>query len=413
MARSWWNRGRRRDIASLLRAERPEAPPALVDRLVSRIGADRPQRTVTPRPRRGLAHVGALTLVVVVGLASVGGIGYAASAVVNAVQRVKVQAVSVGQQMQAVRLVRSAALDEYGAPAGSVNQVTTTVQTGATGTLTVQSPDTTTQVAITWSATTFSTPVAVHIDPTPPATATSLFGSGNQSISVVVTTPTGEPIHQLAAPLEILFKNPAPGFVPAFSADGITYQSIPLIPGGGTTLPADWPDGYFVGSDGTVHVLTRHVTFFAVLFKANIKVSSTGKKLPAAGSGLFGDPTRNHPGAPILKKVGTGALTPRPAAGSSIVPLTFFVSKQAATYFIIVDPSGKQIMLSRDGSTVRATRLTGKNMKSIHIVVLRPGTIDVGVRTAKPLKAGQTYKLRIAAVDIDGNKTVSFVPFNA
>lgn len=259
----------------------------------------------------------------------------------------------------------------------------------------------------------FAGPVAIHLDPTPLATATSLFGSGNQTMSIVLTTLNGTPIHQLAAPLEILFKNPAPGFVPAFSTDGVTFRAIPLIEDGGTTLPADWPDGYFVDSDGTVHLLTRHVTVFAVLFKANIKVSANGRKLPAAGSGLFGDPTRNHPGAPILKRVGTGAVTPRPVTGGVVVPLTFFVSKQAATYFGIVDPSGTPILLMRNGSSIRGTKLTGNKMRSIHVVILRPGTIASDLRSAELLKVGQTYKLRIAAVDIDGNKTVSFVPFKA
>ena len=415
MARSWWNRGRKRNVDSLLRSERPEAPRALVDQLVSRIDGDRHERTVTPRAPRRVTHAGALTLVVVGGLASVGGIGYAASAVTHAAQHAKVHAVSLGQQMQAaVSLVsQTAAVDQYGAPVGSNNQVTETVKTGTTGTLAVKAPGTSASIAVTWSPTTFAAPVAIHVDPTPLATATSLFGSGNQTMSVVVTTLDGTPIHQLAAPLEIQFKNPASDFVPAFSTDGVTFQEIPLIESGGTTLPASWSDGYFRGSDGTVHVLTRHVTVFAVLFKANIKVSANGRKLPAAGSGLFGDPTRNHPGAPILKRVGKGAVTPRPVTGGVVVPLTFFVSKQAATYFGIVDPSGTPILLMRNGSSIRGTKLTGNKTRSIHVVILRPGTIAIDLRSAELLKVGQTYKLRIAAVDIDGNKTVSFVPFKA
>ena len=52
-------------------------------------------------------------------------------------------------------------------------------------------------------------------------------------------------------------------------------------------------------------------------------------------------------------------------------------------------------------------------MKDIHVTILRPGTINVNlhVPASAHLVTGQKYKLRVWALDYDGNKTVADIPF--
>jgi hypothetical protein len=82
----FWNRRRTdSDLEAELRANRPEPPPELIARLAARTGVDR--RLHVGGLRVGVA--GGLSLLMLVGLGAVGGIGYAASAVTEAMTEVK------------------------------------------------------------------------------------------------------------------------------------------------------------------------------------------------------------------------------------------------------------------------------------------------------------------------------------
>jgi hypothetical protein len=144
-----------------------------------------------------------------------------------------------------------------------------------------------------------------------------------------------------------------------------------------------------------------------------VNVSESGKKTPQAGSGLFGDPTRNHVGAPKLEEVGT-TITPRSVKGATVVPFAFFVDEQAATYISIYDAKGDPVVIDRNGTTIRGHRTSGTPVKAMHVVILRPGTIKTGLRIpAGVLESGETYKIRVTAIDFDGHKTISYVTFTA
>ena len=73
---------------------------------------------------------------------------------------------------------------------------------------------------------------------------------------------SGARVHEFAQPIEIVIRSTAGGLVPA-TYDGSAWRVIHRVPTGGT-LPAGWVDGFFTASDG-VHVLTRHLSLFALL----------------------------------------------------------------------------------------------------------------------------------------------------
>jgi hypothetical protein len=72
----------------------------------------------------------------------------------------------------------------------------------------------------------------------------------------------GSPVHQFSSPLEIDLNATDPSFIPA-TDDGSGWRLIRAMPTAGQ-LPADWSDGFW-RTDGVVHVLTRHLTLFALV----------------------------------------------------------------------------------------------------------------------------------------------------
>ena len=65
-------------------------------------------------------------------------------------------------------------------------------------------------------------------------------------------------------------------------------------------------------------------------------------------------------------------------------------------------------------TTDRSELWKGTPVKTLHVVILRPGTIKTGLRIpAGALQPGATYKIRVTAIDFDGPKTVNYVTFTA
>jgi hypothetical protein len=399
-------RGRNSRTERLLRAARPAAPEELVRHLAAQAAPVR--RAHAPR----FAVAGIATAVMLVGLAAIGGVSRAANEISHIAQVATGHTNTFGARLAVAVNSTSAANDQYGGQPVSPATVSKTGKPGQDGNITVTSasPSGGHTVSITWGGTSFHNPVVVHADPTPPAvTSSALVGNGNQIVSIIVTDQNGNAIHQLDAPLAVRFSNAPKGFVPVVSTDGVNYRQLTKITG--TALAADQQDGYYVDTNGDVVVLTRHLTLFAVLYKANVTTSESGKSVPQAGSGKFGDPTRNHTGAPVLQQVGS-KIAPQTSLQSTKVPFAFTVDEQAAVYISIYDAKGNAVMLRTTGTLVRGHRYSGKPVHALHLVILRPGQIKTLLNVAPgTFKTGQTYKIRITAVDFDGHKVTEYASF--
>lgn len=107
--RYWRKRHEGLDLETELRANRPEPAPELINRLEARVRNDGRSRVGTLR----VAFVGALTGVMLLGLASVGGVGYASSAAKDAAVSVK-RVVSPRDVVSVLK--RSPAMDQYKKP---------------------------------------------------------------------------------------------------------------------------------------------------------------------------------------------------------------------------------------------------------------------------------------------------------
>jgi hypothetical protein len=89
------------------------------------------------------------------------------------------------------------------------------------------------------------------------------------------------------------------------------------------------------------------------------------------------------------------------------------VDEQAALYFSVLDANDTQLLLTQRGTRIGG-KVEGPQVKTIHYVMLVPRTIPVQLRVpANLLVKGQTYRIRIIAVDAQGNKTTTFISFTA
>jgi hypothetical protein len=132
----------------------------------------------------------------------------------------------------------------------------------------------------------------------------------------------------------------------------------------------------------------------------------------------FGDRNHNHTGPPGLTRGAAGEKAP-PAqmkpinTKASLVSTSITVDEQAALYFSVLDSAGNQLLLTQKGSAI-GNGLQGPQAKTIHYVFLVPRTLAFQLRIpANLLTAGQTYSIRVIAVDAQGNKTRTTIPFTA
>ena len=150
---------------------------------------------------------------------------------------------------------------------------------------------------------------------------------------------------------------------------------------------------------------------------ANVQIISAGGDQYRPGYG-FGDPNHNHSGPPGLEKGKPGETAPpaqltRITRKAAIVSTSITVDEQAALYFAIVDANGDPLLLTQKGSKF-AGKIDGPQTKTIHYVMLVPRTLSFALRIpANLLTPGATYRIRVIAVDADGNKSTTFIPFTA
>jgi hypothetical protein len=177
---------------------------------------------------------------------------------------------------------------------------------------------------------------------------------------------------------------------------------------------------------GGVSYAANAVTHAAEAAKSVVvtHVHVVGKGITAGGDQYkpgygFGDENHNHTGPPGIADGKPGEKAPP----TQIAPTTdkkavlasgqITVDEQAALYFSVLDSAGNQLLLTQRGTKIGGN-VDGPQVKTIHYVMLVPRTIAVQIRVpANLLKKGQSYRIRIIAVDAQGNKTTSYINFTA
>jgi hypothetical protein len=181
-----------------------------------------------------------------------------------------------------------------------------------------------------------------------------------------------------------------------------------------------------LASVGGVSYAANAVTHAAAAAKAVVvtRVHVVGRGITAGGDQYrpgfgFGDPNHNHTGPPGLANGKPGEKAPPTQVAPTndrkaiLASGQITVDEQAALYFSVLDSAGNQLLLTQKGTKIGGN-VEGPQVKTIHYVMLVPRTIPVQIRVpANLLTKGETYRIRIIAVDAQGNKTRTFISFTA
>jgi hypothetical protein len=139
----------------------------------------------------------------------------------------------------------------------------------------------------------------------------------------------------------------------------------------------------------------------------------------------FGDDNHNHDGPPGLTREDAkqGALAPPLQAEAtsdgfgSVVTSQINFDEQAHLYISVIDSSDVPLLLtqrSKRGGSKVGNAVSGPQTKFIQYAVLVPRTVPMTLRIpANLLQADSVYRLRVVAIDPDGNKSTLLIPFRA
>jgi len=196
----------------------------------------------------------------------------------------------------------------------------------------------------------------------------------------------------------------------AFAGALTVALAIALSAVGGVSYAANAVNSVVKAAQKIVTPKSNHIVF-------SIKAPNAGGDQYRPGFG-FGDPNHNHTGPPGLTNGNGGAKAPpaqvkRINSKAALVSTSITVDEQAALYFSVLDSQGNEVLLTQKGSAI-GNGLDGPQAKSIHYVMLVPRTLSFQLRIpANLLTAGQTYSIRVIAVDAQGNKSETKIPFTA
>ncbi len=158
-------------------------------------------------------------------------------------------------------------------------------------------------ITTTWDPGTFTEPVTVTASPRPPSPGG--FAVGSTIIQLTVTDAAGNPVTRFAKPLRLHISASEADNVPAYSQDGITWRPIPRLTS--LPLPPTQEDGYFVNTDGSIDIYTRHATFFGLVKATKFKIGSVKAGLKALTSTVV-LPGRGALAQIVTRKSATGAV---------------------------------------------------------------------------------------------------------
>jgi hypothetical protein len=151
-------------------------------------------------------------------------------------------------------------------PAGAVSAI---VQAGASGAVSLDATSpgssTSSHVTVAWPAD--AVPAGARVELLPVAIPVLPgFVAGGVAVDITIRSSTGELIKTFATPLELVFTNVPLRSAIGTSSDGGAWDLIPEIQG--PPLAAGAAAGWYRDASGSVHVLIRHLTRFAVLPRA-------------------------------------------------------------------------------------------------------------------------------------------------
>jgi len=135
----------------------------------------------------------------------------------------------------------------------------------------------------------------------------------------------------------------------------------------------------------------------------------------------FGDPNRNHTGPPGLQREGGDAAPPLRGRAArdglaALVGTNVTFDEQCSLFISVIDEDGTPLLLtqqSKRGGSAVGNRVTGPQTKFIRYTLLVPRSVALRLRIPiNLLRPGRTYRIRIVAFDVTGNRSELRIPFS-
>jgi len=225
-----------------------------------------------------------------------------------------------------------------------------------------------------------------------PAQATVSLASSASRLALPGTalTLTTTATAVLPWPIDVQYASAPADAVPGFLPGAGVWQPVAELTS--PTLPAGQEIGAYRDATGALHLLTR-----------------ASGRLALFAPGKWGDPRFASAARPTLTLLSKVATAKRPD-GTVLVYGRITLDSQAHLYASVLAPGGGKALLLQTGSRL-GWWLTGGATKTLQTLQLRPGAIPVRVRmSARQLRAGGRYVLRLAAVDPYGRRSQLAVP---
>jgi len=210
------------------------------------------------------------------------------------------------------------------------------------------------------------------------------------------TTAGGASVTTFAQPLAITVPAGAAGSVSAWSIDGFSWATLPLLTS--ASLPAGQADGYFINADGTYTLFTRHLTFFGFR-KAqaahttsssamSMQVAKTAQLTSAGGSGSGA--VNYSTTTPLVCSVSSSGLVTAIAAG------TCTLNSQKVASGIYLDAKAASLNISVSG----LKSLVAKNIGATKVKF----TITLGMSYAnKSVTLVGSGSKKLATIKLNGS----------
>jgi hypothetical protein len=116
---------------------------------------------------------------------------------------------------------------------------------------------------LVWPAGIFSDLVVIEIAPAASAEVQNVPAGATVVNVTAFLRSTHAPVRDLGGVIDIRFPNASAGSYPLMSVDGSAWHDIHQLQT--LNLPDGSADGWFRDSDGTVHVLSRHLSYYALV----------------------------------------------------------------------------------------------------------------------------------------------------
>ena len=222
---------------------------------------------------------------------------------------------------------------------------------------------------------------------------------GYQILKLTATADDGTLVTSFAKPLSITIPAGANGALAAWSIDGFNWATLPLLQG--DLLPAGQADGYFINADGSITLLTRHLTSFGLRkSQAALSIESTSAEIQLTATATV--KVAGGSGEGTIALTSDSPATCSVSAAGLVQPLTpgsCLITARKSSTGLYTDKSSMIELTILAPVEVEAPAAVITPVKAIKVSVLSAKATS-STKSVVKVNLSNAYKNRVVAVEI-------------